>query len=812
MTISGLRLTAKPALTLDDYAELARTAVDPDVWDFIQGGAGEERTLASNVRAFDRVRLRPRVLSGVARADASTTVLGRRWAAPLGIAPMAYHTLVRPEGELATVRAAGSAGLPTVVSTFAGRAFEELAQAASSPLWLQVYCFRDRTTTRHLIERAENAGFEALVLTVDTPRLGRRLRDLRNDFRLPPGIVPVNLPDADYSSPAAHGRAEIDPALDWSVVSWLRSVSTLPILLKGIMTSDDAVRAVEAGVDGVIVSNHGGRQLDGGQATLEALGEISSSVAGRCPVLVDGGIRRGTDALAALALGADAVLLGRPVLHGLAVDGERGVSQVLDILVEELADALVLTGTASAADAGPSLLDGPTAPSVRLRAPAPAPEPRRSPVTGLRKEELHRSVSAPVLDTMNFLNEITGRFPDAVSFAPGRPYEGFFETEDVFTHIRRYLDHLRESGVSDDGIRTAVYQYGPTAGLIRDLIADSLRKDEGIDVPPASIVVTVGAQEAMLLSLRALFAQPRDVLLVASPCYVGITGAAELLDIPLREVAEREDGLSVADVEAAVRDELAGGRRPRAFYLVPDHSNPSGNTLSAQRRTELLELAARYGLIILEDSPYRLVSDGEQLPTLKSLDRGQHVVHLGSYSKTVFPGARIGFVIADQRVRDDAGATGLLADELAKIKSMVTVNTPPLSQAALAGMLLASDGRISELNTGPAAHYGDALRVTLKQLERRFPEADRDASGVSWNEPSGGFFLTVRVPFAVDDAALLRSAREYGVIWTPMAYFYPHGGGDHAIRLSFSYLSHSEIEEGIARLARFIESETGRER
>ncbi|MEV5140127.1 aminotransferase class I/II-fold pyridoxal phosphate-dependent enzyme [Streptomyces syringium] len=811
MTAVDPAIAAKEALTLDDYAVLARTGLDTAHWDFIEGGAGEERTLAANLRAFDRVRLRTRVLSGVAEADTSTRILGRRWSAPVGVAPMAYHTLVHPEGELATVRAAGAAGLPVVVSSFAGRTFEELAAVATSPLWLQVYCFRDRDTTRRLIERAQDAGFEALVLTVDTPRLGRRLRDLRNGFRLPEGVVPANLPShgVDYSSPADHGRTELDPALDWSVVAWLRSVSPLPVLLKGVMSAEDAGRAVAAGVDGIVVSNHGGRQLDGGAGTLDVLPRIAAAVAGRCPVLVDGGIRRGTDVLAALALGADAVLLGRPVLHGLAVDGRQGVAGVLGIVVDELADAMVLTGTPSAGAAGPSLLEtGDAAPPARPEPTAPARA--AGPSSDLRKEELHRSVGDPVLDTMNFLNEITGRFPEAVSFAPGRPYEGFFDTEDIFTHIRRYLDHQAERGLSPEAIRTSVYQYGPTAGLIRELIADSLRKDEGIDVAPESIVVTVGCQEAMLLALRALFASPRDVLLVASPCYVGITGAARLLDIPLTEVEERDGGISCADLEAAVQAELARGRRPRAFYVVPDHSNPSGNTLSLRARAELLELAARHDLIILEDSPYRLVSAGEQLPTLKSMDRERRVVHLGSYSKTVFPGARIGFVVADQRVEDASGATSLLADELAKIKSMVTVNTPPLSQAAVAGMLLASDGRISQLNSAPAAHYGDVLRVTLEQLARHFPEARRNDSQVSWNEPSGGFFLTVRVPFTVDNAALLRSAQEHGVIWTPMSYFYPDGGGEHTIRLSFSYLSPADIEEGVARLARFIEAETRR--
>ncbi|MFB8237907.1 aminotransferase class I/II-fold pyridoxal phosphate-dependent enzyme [Kitasatospora purpeofusca] len=805
MTAHDTRAAAPKALTLDDCAALARERVDPAVWDFVQGGAGEERTLSRNLLAFDRVCLRTRVLTGVSEVDTSVTVLGRRWAAPVGVAPMAYHTMVHPEGETATVRAAGAAGLPVVVSTFAGQPFEELAAAASSPLWLQVYCFRDRSTTRQLVERAERAGFEAIVLTVDAPRLGRRLRDLRNDFRLPEGIVPANLPPADYSSPSGHGRTELDPGLDWSVVSWLRSVTALPVLLKGITTAEDAALALAAGVDGLVVSNHGGRQLDGGYASLEMLAEVAGAVDGRCPVLLDGGVRRGTDVLTALALGADAVLLGRPVLHGLAVAGQTGVADVFDILVGEFEDALLLTGTRSAAEAGPAVLEPATAASAVPESAAPAGRPQAPGV--LRKEELHASVSDPVLDTMNFLNEVTIRYPEAVSFAPGRPYEGFFDTEQLFGHLRRYLDHLAEQGDTPEAVRTKLFQYGPTAGLINGLIADSLREDEGIDVDPASIVVTVGCQEAMFLTLRALFAGPRDVLLATSPCYVGITGAASLLGIPVTAVEEGPQGLSCAAVESAVRAERARGRRPRALYVVPDHSNPSGTTMPRRAREDLLALAERLDLLLIEDNPYRLVSTGERLPTLKALDTGRRVVHLGSYSKSVFPGARIGFVVADQPVRDAAGAGGLLADELAKIKSMVTVNTPPLSQAAVAGMLLAAGGRLSELNAGPAAHYGEVLAAVLEQLERHFPEERRRALGLDWNAPSGGFFLAVEVPFPADEAALLRSAGEYGVIWTPMSYFYPQGGGERTVRLSFSYLTRAEVEDGIARLARFVEAE-----
>ena len=424
----------------------------------------------------------------------------------------------------------------------------------------------------------------------------------------------------------------------------------------------------------------------------------------------------------------------------------------------------------------------------------------------LRKEDLHGSVSDPVLDTMNFLNEITLRYPQAISFAPGRPYDGFFNTEQIFTHIRRYLDHLAESGSSPGQVRDAIFQYGPTAGRIRELIASSLRQDENIDVPPESIVVTVGCQEAMFLVLRALISGPKDVLLVSSPCYVGIIGAARLLDTELTAVEEQEDGVLCADLEAAVRAERARGRRPRAFYVVPDHSNPSGATMPLETRRALLDLAARHDILVLEDSPYRLVSPGQQLPALKSLDRQRRVVHLGSFSKTVFPGARVGYAVADQLVVDSAGRTSLLADELAKVKSMITVNTSPLSQAAVAGLLLASGGGVSEHNAKTAAHYANAMRATLEQLDRCLPADQRTALGVRWNRPTGGFFLTMRVPFRADNTALARSAQDFGVIWTPMSHFYPKGGGDCGIRLSISYLTQADITEGITRLARFIEA------
>jgi (S)-3,5-dihydroxyphenylglycine transaminase len=423
-------------------------------------------------------------------------------------------------------------------------------------------------------------------------------------------------------------------------------------------------------------------------------------------------------------------------------------------------------------------------------------------------ENLHLSLNDPVLDRMNFLNEITFTYPQAISFAPGRPYDGFFEVDDVYAHLRRYSQYLEHRGASPAEVRRSFYQYGPTAGQIRELIADSLGKDEGFTPPLASTVVTVGGQEAMFLALRTLFASPRDVLILVTPCYVGIIGAARLLDVPVVSVPEREGRLDVADIAAAVRSERAAGRRPRAVYLVPDYANPSGSTLDLASRTALLDLAEREGLLVLEDSPYRFAGTAPRLPSLKALDRSRCVIQLATYSKTIFPGARIGYVVADQEVVDRAGGRRLLAEDFAKVKSMITVNTSSLSQAVAAGALLSADGRVSELCAKAAEHYSRSMAETLDCLERRLPPERRRELGVSWNRPDGGFFLTLNTRTRTDTAALERSAREFGVIWTPMEYFYPHGGGETDIRLSISYLTVPEIGRGVDRLVRFIEAQS----
>ncbi|MDH6109416.1 (S)-3,5-dihydroxyphenylglycine transaminase [Kitasatospora sp. MAP12-15] len=419
---------------------------------------------------------------------------------------------------------------------------------------------------------------------------------------------------------------------------------------------------------------------------------------------------------------------------------------------------------------------------------------------------LHGSLSDPLLDAMNFLNEVTQRFPRAVSFAPGRPYEGLFETAGIERHLKVYTDYLREElGQSPEQIKTALFQYGRTNGQIHQLIARTLENDEGIRIAPEAVVVTVGCQEGMLLALRALFAGPRDVLLVNSPCYVGATGAARLLDIPVEPVREGAAGLDPAAVAAAAVRLRAAGLRPRALYLVPDFGNPSGVSLGVAARHRLLEVAAEHDLLILEDNPYGFfVREGAPRPTLKSLDTERRVIHLGSFAKTAFPGARVGYLLADQEVADADGRRSLLAEQLSKIKSMTTVNTPALSQAVIGGLLIESGFRLRETNGAAIAFYRRNLDALLRELEAHFPPERRAALGLSWNRPDGGFFLTVDVAFRADNEALERSARDYGVLWTPMDAFYPGGGGEHQLRLSCSYLRLDQIADGVRRFAAFV--------
>ena len=352
------------AFSLPEMEREAQKRLDPAVYDYFAGGADNETTLRANEKAFAKIGLLPRMLRGAGTPKLETTILGHHISLPVLIAPTAFHRLAHPEGECATARASAAAGTIMIVSMASTVAIEDVAAAARqrardrSNLWFQIYLQPDLDFTEQIIRRAEAAGCSALVVTVDSPAFGRRCRDLHHGFNdLPAGMCCENLRERINGNGRGSPRQIVfSPELAWKDIDWLREATQLKIVLKGIVHPKDADLAIRHGADGVMVSNHGGRQLDTVPATIDLLPAIVDAVGGRIPVLLDGGIRRGTDILKALALGADGVAIGRPVLWGLAVDGEAGVAQVLEILRSELARALMLSGCGSIRDITRDLL------------------------------------------------------------------------------------------------------------------------------------------------------------------------------------------------------------------------------------------------------------------------------------------------------------------------------------------------------------------------------------------------------------------------------------------------------------------------
>jgi 4-hydroxymandelate oxidase len=345
-------MTSAPTITtplnVADYETLARELLDQPTWDYFAAGSGDEVTLRANSAAFERLRLRPRVMIDEDPVSTATSALGAPIELPVLIAPTAYHGLVHPDAECATALGAGEAGTIMVVSINSNRTLEDVAAASTRALWLQLYLTGDHAADEEIVRRAEDAGFAALVLTVDRPVYGAREKDVRNGFRLPDHLRAANF----------SGTRDLRATswTSWAALDWLLATTNLPVGVKGILTGEDALIAVEHGVATVIVSNHGGRQLDGALAGIEALPAVASAVDGRCEVLCDGGVRRGADVLKALALGARAVLVGRPIVWGLAVDGAAGVTAVLRMLRAEVERDLTLCGRRRVSDLDGSLV------------------------------------------------------------------------------------------------------------------------------------------------------------------------------------------------------------------------------------------------------------------------------------------------------------------------------------------------------------------------------------------------------------------------------------------------------------------------
>ncbi len=357
-------MNSKLLLNVFDYARAACGKMPQDAFDYYEGGALDEITLRENTDGWTRLKLHYRVLAGVASRDLRTTVLGQAISLPIAIAPTAFHGLACEAGEIATARAAKAAGTLFILSSLSNTAMESVFAQAASPRWFQLYVYKDREITRALVQRAEAAGAEAIVLTVDAPGLGTRERDARNSFRLPEGLLVQNLsplgkgdfPKVQGSGLAAYVQENFKEDLGFDDLDWLCGATRLPVVVKGVCRGDDARRSAEHGAKAVVVSNHGGRQLDTAPATSEVLPHVVEAVGDRCEIYVDGGIRRGSDVLKALALGARAVLVGRPVLWGLVVAGEEGAVRVLEILRRELDEAMLLCGCARIGEIDRTLL------------------------------------------------------------------------------------------------------------------------------------------------------------------------------------------------------------------------------------------------------------------------------------------------------------------------------------------------------------------------------------------------------------------------------------------------------------------------
>ncbi len=375
------------AASVEDLRRIARRRLPGGVFDYIDGAAEDERTLAANQAAFARTTFRPRVLRGVAAVDPATTILGSPTALPLVLAPTGFTRIADPQGELAVARAADRAGIPYTLSTLSTRSIEEVRAVSGGQLWFQVYAWRDRELVREMVERAATASFEALVLTVDTAVLGRRERDVRRGFSLPPAIGPRTLVDGalhpgwtldflrnepirfanvvgrdvgDGASPvtlADYVNAQFDPALSWSDVDWLRSIWDGPIVVKGIQTVEDAVLAADAGVEAIALSNHGGRQLDGAPAVFDLVAPVADAVGDRIEIICDGGVRRGSDIVKAVAAGADVAMAGRAYLYALGAAGERGVDRLLEWFRADVVRTMSLCGVGRVSDIGPDLIE-----------------------------------------------------------------------------------------------------------------------------------------------------------------------------------------------------------------------------------------------------------------------------------------------------------------------------------------------------------------------------------------------------------------------------------------------------------------------
>ncbi|WP_334186708.1 aminotransferase-like domain-containing protein [Noviherbaspirillum sp.] len=414
------------------------------------------------------------------------------------------------------------------------------------------------------------------------------------------------------------------------------------------------------------------------------------------------------------------------------------------------------------------------------------------------------------LDVMNFLNEVAQNYPSAISFASGRPAEQFFDIEAWIGRIPLFVEHFaRQHGLPNETARNLIGQYGRTNGIMCDLIARQLALDEGVSCHPRQIVVTTGCQEAMSLCITHLCRHPDDIILTRSPAYIGITGIADMNGIGIVPFAS-DDSKPLADaLEEAIRNARSENKRPRAVYLVPDFDNPTGSVLSHLERQQIIEVCARHGVVILEDNPYGMFRyDGDVVPTMFALDTKGCVVYLGTYSKSICPGLRVGFAVVPEGEMSGGQSGAEMLDALSQAKSFATVNTSQIGQAIAGAILLSEAGSLRKLITPVIHHYRTNRDAMLHSLEDTFSGYEDD---VTWNRPDGGFFLTVRLPFEFGRDEAEFCANEHGVLTMPLSFFALGDDGRDRVRLAFSNSDPERIREGIARFGAFVKMRSGRQ-
>lgn len=405
-------------------------------------------------------------------------------------------------------------------------------------------------------------------------------------------------------------------------------------------------------------------------------------------------------------------------------------------------------------------------------------------------------------DVMGFLNEVQERYPNAISLASGRPDEQYFDFENFAEYFNAFVEHeAANSDNSKSQVIKRLGQYNAAKGVVNDLAAQFLKNDEGIEVSAEDVILTVGTQEAMAIAVLTLCDQANDILLVEDPCYIGITHFSCIAGYHIKPVSVLNDGISLEQIEEHVQAAKTQGKKVKLVYTIPDFQNPTGNSMSIEKRKQLLAMAEQYDFFILEDNAYGdFRYYGEHKPTLKALDVNQRVIYFRSFSKTLYPTIRLSILATDRKVENN-GEHVSLCKLMAKTKGYLTVNTSSINQGVFAGMLLKNKCSFLQMNKEKIDALKQKRDHTINMLKKHF--SPQWASEILWNEPDGGFFLTVKLPFKVNKDAVTMCAEEHQVIFTPMSFFYLNDGGESEIRLAFSYLSLEEIEMAIERLTNY---------